>query len=54
VLAASPNAPTSVQLRVHDVGDFVVHVLEQQVKHLEAGEDEAAVRKRLQGLGYID
>ena len=34
--------------------DFVVHVLEQQVRHLEEGKDEEEVKKRLQGLGYID
>jgi hypothetical protein len=34
--------------------DFVVHVLEQQVKHLEEAKDEESIRKRLQGLGYID
>ncbi len=36
------------------VHDFVVHVLEQQVRHLEEAKDEEAIRKRLEGLGYID
>jgi hypothetical protein len=36
------------------VQDFVVHVLEQQVRHLEEAKDEEAIRKRLEGLGYID
>lgn len=36
------------------VQDFVVHLLEQQVRHLEEGKDEEEVRKRLEGLGYID
>jgi hypothetical protein len=36
------------------VQDFVVHVLEQQVRHLEEAKDEALLRKRLEGLGYID
>ena len=34
--------------------DFVVHVLEQQVRHLEEAKDEESIRKRLEGLGYID
>ncbi|MBI2964156.1 MAG: hypothetical protein HYY35_10415 [Deltaproteobacteria bacterium] len=33
---------------------FVVHVLEQQVRHLEEDKDEEEVKKRLEGLGYID
>jgi hypothetical protein len=36
------------------VQDFVVHVLEQQVRHLEEAKDEETIRKRLEGLGYID
>lgn len=36
------------------VADFVVHLLERELRHLDEGEDEAAVRKRLEGLGYID
>lgn len=36
------------------VRDFVVHVLEQQVRHLEEAKDEETIRKRLEGLGYID
>jgi metal-responsive CopG/Arc/MetJ family transcriptional regulator len=34
--------------------DFVVHLLEQQVRHLEEAKDEDLVRKRLEGLGYIE
>ena len=34
--------------------DFVVHLLEQQVRHLEEARDEEEVRKRLEGLGYIE
>jgi metal-responsive CopG/Arc/MetJ family transcriptional regulator len=34
--------------------EFVVHLLEQQVRHLEEAKDEEEVRKRLEGLGYID
>lgn len=36
------------------VEEFVVHVLEQQVRHLEDAKDEEEVKKRLAGLGYID
>ncbi|HUI26229.1 MAG TPA: hypothetical protein VL403_09120 [Candidatus Kryptonia bacterium] len=36
------------------VQDFVVHLLEQQVRHLEEAKDEELIRKRLEGLGYID
>jgi hypothetical protein len=36
------------------VQDFVVHLLEQQVRHLEEAKDADAIRKRLEGLGYID
>ena len=36
------------------VQDFVVHVLEQQARHLEEAKDEDLIRKRLEGLGYID
>ena len=36
------------------VQDFVVHLLEQQVRHLETAADEDTIRKRLEGLGYID
>jgi len=36
------------------VQDFVVHVLEQRVRHLEEVKDEESIRKRLAGLGYID
>jgi len=36
------------------VQDFVVHLLEQQVRHLEEAKDEDLIRKRLEGLGYID
>lgn len=36
------------------VQDFVVHLLEQQVRHLEEAKDEEMIRKRLEGLGYID
>lgn len=44
---AAPAGYASVQ-------DFVVHVLEQQVRHLEEAKDEDMIRKRLEGLGYID
>jgi metal-responsive CopG/Arc/MetJ family transcriptional regulator len=36
------------------VQEFVVHLIEQQVKHLEEAKDEEEVRKRLEGLGYIE
>ncbi|HVN85437.1 MAG TPA: hypothetical protein VMW17_11375 [Candidatus Binatia bacterium] len=34
--------------------EFIVHLLEQQVRHLEDAKDEEMIRKRLEGLGYID
>lgn len=36
------------------VGDFVIHLLEREIRVLEEAEDEATVRRRLEGLGYID
>jgi hypothetical protein len=36
------------------VRDFIVHALEQHVHHLQQGKDEELIRKRLEGLGYID
>lgn len=44
----------AVQAGYASAQDFVVHVLEQQVKHLEDAKDEESIRKRLAGLGYID
>lgn len=34
--------------------EFVVHVLEKSVAHLEEAKDEEDIRKRLEGLGYIE
>lgn len=34
--------------------EFVLHVLEKSVAHLEEAKDEEEVRKRLEGLGYIE
>ena len=36
------------------VAAFVAHMLERELRHLEEGKDEEEVRKRLEGLGYID
>jgi hypothetical protein len=36
------------------VADFVKHLLERELRHLEDAQDEEQVRKRLEGLGYID
>ncbi len=36
------------------VQDFIVHVLEQQVRHLEEAKDEEIISNRLKGLGYIE
>jgi len=34
--------------------EFVVHILEKTAARLEDAQSEAEIRKRLQGLGYID
>jgi hypothetical protein len=34
--------------------EFVVHLLEKAVADAEEAESEAAIRQRLQGLGYIE
>ena len=36
------------------VEEFVIHTLEQNVRHIEEAKDEDDVRERLKGLGYID
>ncbi len=36
------------------VDEFIVHLLEKAVADAEDAESEAEVRKRLQGLGYIE
>lgn len=35
------------------VEEFVTHLIEKEIEKSETGEDEAAVREKLQGLGYI-
>jgi hypothetical protein len=47
-------ARVAAQAGYASVNEFVLHVLEQQVRHLEEGKDEEEVKKRLEGLGYID
>ncbi|HXQ23955.1 MAG TPA: hypothetical protein VN812_19905 [Candidatus Acidoferrales bacterium] len=47
-------AKVAAQAGYASVQAFVVHILEQQVRHLEDAKDEEAIRKRLEGLGYID
>jgi hypothetical protein len=44
----------SAQTGYASVEDFARHVLESSVRHLEEGKDEEEVRKRLEGLGYIE
>jgi hypothetical protein len=44
----------AAQAGYSSVQDFVLHMLEQHVRHLEEGKDEEEVKKRLEGLGYID
>jgi len=34
-------------------GEFVTHVLEKEIAHLEAAATEEEVKKRLKGLGYL-
>ncbi len=36
------------------VDEFVTHVLEREVKHLEGAETDEQVEERLRGLGYIE
>ena len=36
------------------VDEYVRHMIERDVQHLEEAKDEEEVRKRLQGLGYIE
>jgi hypothetical protein len=35
------------------VEEFITHLIEKEISGDESGEDEAAVREKLQGLGYI-
>lgn len=35
------------------VEEFITHLIEKEISKSESGEDEAAVREKLQGLGYI-
>lgn len=35
------------------VQEFITHVLEKEIAHLEEAPSEEEIRKRLQGLGYI-
>jgi hypothetical protein len=44
----------AVQAGYSSVADFVTHMLERELRHLEEAQDEEQVRKRLEGLGYID
>jgi hypothetical protein len=34
--------------------EFVEHVLERELKKLEAAQSDAEIVKKLQGLGYLD
>lgn len=35
------------------VDEFVTHVLEKELAHLDGADSEEEIRKRLKGLGYI-
>jgi hypothetical protein len=35
------------------VEEFVTHVLEKQIAHLDAAASEEEIKKRLKGLGYL-
>jgi len=35
------------------VDEFITHVLEKQIAHLEEGATEEEIKKRLKGLGYL-
>ncbi len=35
------------------VEEFIEHAIEKEMARLEGGDSEAAIRKRLKGLGYI-
>lgn len=36
------------------VDEFVIHILEKAAAEVQQAQSEAEVRKRLQGLGYIE
>jgi hypothetical protein len=35
------------------VEEFITHVLEKELAHLESSQSEEELRKRLKGLGYL-
>lgn len=35
------------------VEEFITHVLEKEMKHLDGAHSEDEIKKRLKGLGYI-
>ena len=35
------------------VEEFITHVLEKEIAHLEAAATEEKIKKRLKGLGYL-
>ena len=35
------------------VEEFITHVLEKEMKHLDGAASEEEIKKRLKGLGYI-
>jgi hypothetical protein len=47
-------ASFAAQAGYASVAEFVAHLVERELRHLEEAQDEDAVRKRLEGLGYID
>ncbi|MCC7420343.1 MAG: hypothetical protein IT428_08690 [Planctomycetaceae bacterium] len=36
------------------VDEFIIHILEKTVAEIETAQSEEEVRKRLQGLGYVE
>jgi hypothetical protein len=36
-----------------NVEEFITHALEKEIAHLEEGQSEDEIKKRLKGLGYI-
>lgn len=35
------------------VEEFITHVLEKEIAHLDESDSEEAIRKKLKGLGYL-
>jgi len=44
----------AVQSGYSSAEEFITHVLEREMAHLERAASDEEVKKRLQGLGYLD